>query len=51
MYGKKYGGLKEVETDGKDKMKGSDAPSRTSRSSIVGCDMKHGNYWSTARTS
>jgi len=32
-------------------MKGSDAPLRASRSSVVCWDAKHDNYWSRARTS
>jgi len=51
MYNKKCGGLKEVETDEKHKIKGNDCPLRTCRSSVFGWDSKHGNCWSTARTS
>jgi hypothetical protein len=49
MYSKKYGGLQEVETDGKDKMKDSDIPLWISSSSVVGWDLKHGSYRSSAR--
>jgi hypothetical protein len=42
-YGKKYEGLREDETDGKDQMKGSD----TTLNSKFSWDPKHGNNWST----
>lgn len=51
IHGKKYGELKEAETEGKDKMKGSDTPLRTSHSTLVGWDAKRDNYWSKERTS